>query len=270
MCFLAGVAGLADNQVVRYRGTAFFISVPAQEVGLGGHFYLVTARHNVTQAHEQAGERLHARLNTADGASQLFDLHDQQWFYPVDEGIDAAVLPCFFEAEQFDFAHIPLDMFLTPDKLVEADVGIGDDIVVSGLFALKAGTERNLPLVRNGILAGLPQEQLQDQATGLMYDAYLAQLQSQGGFSGSPVFLLKPHIDGDALVDQVWLLGVVRGHWDYRPEIAPIEFGDHQYPLLNTGVAIVTPIDGVYDVLTDTPELVEQRQNLEALAQPHD
>jgi hypothetical protein len=268
VCFLAGVEGAGHNQVVRYRGTAFFTSVPAQAAGLGGHFYLVTARHNVTQANEQPGERLHARLNTVDGGSQLFDIHNQQWFYPDDPATDVAVLPCFFEIGQFDFAHISLEMFLTLAKLAEAEVGIGDDIVVSGLFALRAGSQRNLPLVRNGILTSMPQEKLEDQATGLLYDAYLAQVQSQGGFSGSPVFVLKSHVDGGALVDDVWLLGLVRGHWDYRPEVAAIDFANHQYPLLNTGVAIVTPIDPVYRVITETPELVGQRQYLEAHAQP--
>ncbi len=51
-----------------------------------------------------------------------------------------------------------------------------------------------------------------------------------------------------------------------RPEVAPIEFAEHQYPLLNTGVAIVTPIEPVFRVIMETAELVEQRQHLEANA----
>jgi hypothetical protein len=61
-------------------------------------------------------------------------------------------------------------------------------------------------------------EPIQDEASGLYYKAYLAELRSVGGLSGSPVFamlgsgrLSEEELDGKLY--KGFLIGLIRGHY---------------------------------------------------------
>ena len=51
-----------------------------------------------------------------------------------------------------------------------------------------------------------------------------------------------------------------------KPEIAAIEFADHEFPALNSGVTTVTPIQAVRTLLLESQELVDIRHEAEAAA----
>jgi len=96
----------------------------------------------------------------------------------------------------------------TREYVKRHDIGPGADLVVVGLFTMHHGTRRNLPIVRRGTLASLPHEPLRDEAAR-PFDAYIAEVISIGGLSGSPVFVGIP--GGPA-----YLLGIIRAHWYLR------------------------------------------------------
>ena len=98
--------------------------------------------------------------------------------------------------------------------------------------------------------------------TGLPYDAYLAEIRSIGGLSGSPVFVFIGSgraYPRNLMGSKIFLLGLIRGHWDYKKKMEAIDFGDNELEAVNMGVATVTPIREVLTIL-NSPELVRERR----------
>ena len=251
------LGGRDQDGVPQYRATAFTVGL-ATDAYPNGWPCLVTARHNVLRAERLFGN-VCVRVNTDDGGSIDIDI-TEPWVYPDDPGIDAAAVP--FGGVMLDprprIFPLPPAMFVTEAVVAERKIGPGEDMVVVGLFASHVGTSRNLPIVRSGNLASMPFEPLTDEASGERFHAYLAEVRSVGGLSGSPVFLvLNPygrHVEGE--VGRVtigpgeifYLLGMVRGHWERD---AHLDFGESEAERLNTGIAMVTPITDVLPLLDD-------------------
>jgi hypothetical protein len=167
-------------------------------------------------------------------------------------------------------------------------IGIGEELFITGLFTGHTGKQRNLPIIRSGIIAAMPGEPLRDDS-GDEYMAYLAEVRSLGGLSGSPVFAIVTRARhrqiGDRvgllhrrsylsntessesfgeMVDftsKVFLLGLVRGHWEFG-QTGPIQFGVDVREKINAGIAIVTPIQEVMKLL-DREDLVKERRQLD-------
>jgi hypothetical protein len=57
------------------------------------------------------------------------------------------------------------------------------------------------------------------------------------------------NLEGWYLDQRLRLLGVIRGHWNYRPEVTAIDFEKAEGQLSHSGIAIVTPIDALVDLL---------------------
>lgn len=99
-------------------------------------------------------------------------------------------------------------------------------------------------------------------------EAYLVELRSLGGLSGSPVFVWSTGLrfaapgKPPAMSTVFRLLGLVHGHWD-----APVDSGVAGEWLrpdrLNLGMAMVVPARRILEVL-DHPKLVERRRIAEA------
>src|SRR5215213_7383703 len=113
--------------------------------------------------------------------------------------------------------------------------------------------------MRRGVVAYMPQEPLPIKFGER--NAFLIEMRSIGGLSGSPVFVHldfwrhhpinpAPVHDEDEVVRLRWhmyMFGVISGHWDLRRQdsaqdniVAATE--DEEMDKLNTGIAIVTPI----------------------------
>lgn len=124
----------------------------------------------------------------------------------------------------------------------------------------------------------MPHEPIYDGVTGQRYEAYLAELKSIGGLSGSPVFVMLPpgrvHPMTRRVDDELrwYLLGLVRGHWDSKEPEELSEFAEER-EIVNMGIAAVTPISAVLELL-DLPSEVERRasvdKNVAARDQPVD
>jgi hypothetical protein len=252
------------------KRTARDLNLVAQPLSLAfgwtkGFFFahLVTAKH-VAEAIEPA-EALIA-MNAKDGAPLFLRTGEQQWLYHPTENnsVDVAVMP-FGSArfQDYDIQWIPEDMFVTDKRIVDFDIGLGDEIVIIGLFTRFFGKTQLIPLVRTGNIAMMPKDKLPIRDFGEM-EAYLAEGRSIGGLSGSPVFVRNTvktpaqtpqgpgHIFG---LGSVHLLGLMHGHWDL-----PVSFSaTQQAEAVNMGVSIVVPAKKILETLYH-PELVAMRK----------
>lgn len=242
-----------DSGEAKFHGTAFYVGVKSESATDGhGWGYLVTARHNVERALEHHGE-LFARVNLVGEGSQLYKL-PRSWSFPDDDASDVAMIRVP-PLEQADLSPISDSLFATRQRVRDFNIGLGDEVVVTGLFTQHAGRQRNVPFVRSGIIAAMPDEPLQDQRSGLDYHGYLVELRSFGGLSGSPIFVrLDPRQAYGEVAHgtRYYLLGLMRGHWEYRG--GPVAFSDDDSAALNMGVGIVTPVDDLCEILFSAEE----------------
>lgn len=234
----------------RYGGTGFFLAVDS-ESRAGFYSYFITAKHCVERAQQQY-DKLYLRLNRRGERAELVEAATG-WVFSEDA--DVAVLPFAPDPGIFEHIALSLEFAATDEVLRQYQIGIGDELIISGLFVHRHGRQRNVPILRSGIIASMPDEPLIDARTGEEYRAYLAEVRSIGGLSGSPVFaFLDPGRvmpgKGVVLSRRVYLLGLVRGHWDLETRGGPVEFTAEERTDVNTGMAIVTPIQDVLAIIT--------------------
>jgi hypothetical protein len=250
------------------RGTAFFVSVRSEANKDWGYAYLVTAKHNITEA-KKHGLELYVRLNTKNGKSEDIRI-DDDWTYPADPSVDLAILK-FSPGRPYWYRPLAPQMQADEERLKDLGVGIGDEIVISGLFTRRTGKEKNLPIVRFGNIAAMPGEPLVDSKTGFPYQAYLVEVRSFGGLSGSPVFV---YFGSDRMVPggakeeppeglrMLILLGVLRSHWEHKEPIPFASAFRDELDKINWGVAVVTPATEILPILF-SEEFVKQRKQID-------
>jgi hypothetical protein len=124
---------------------------------------------------------------------------------------------------------------------------------MTGLFAHLSGSERNLPIIRFGNIAMIPDEPVPTRIG--MIEAYLIEARSIGGLSGSPAFVYK-RAQGRV---KLYLMGLMHGHWDIPPENKNDLAITDSFGSVNMGIAIVVPAKKILEVINH-PELVAIRQ----------
>ena len=252
--FLARATAQAGRKVsLRFLGSAFFVGIPSEDPqAIHSYVYLVTAKHVAEGAQ---GEDIWIRANTKEGTSiALSSQRSQWWGHPTDESVDVAVLP-WAPPDNIEYRRADQDMFLTDEIIASKKIGSGDEVFLTGLFAHLSGSERNLPIVRMGNLAMMPDEPV-PTSVGLI-DGYLIEARSIGGLSGSPVFVRESVPLG---IGSFYLMGLMHGHWDIPPEnkndtIDAVGASG----AVNMGIAIVVPIKKILEVI-NRKELVDIRR----------
>lgn len=274
VCFLAVKLEEAGTEKPQYGGTGFFVSVPGELDSRLSHTYLVTAKHCIERAKTYGN--LHLRLNfipektdfVDEGEAELVPMSLYDWIYPDDDAIDIAVSPFnLLTHEAVNQVSLPIDALATDEKINTANIGAGDEVFALGLFTFRYGRYKNLPIVRSGTIASMPDEPLQDESSGLDYNAYLIEARSMGGLSGSPVFAtfglgLFNATATAGVVPSPLLLGLIRGHWDLRERETIVNYSVDELLTVNTGIAIVTPIQEVMKLLVGE-ELKKERRRQE-------
>jgi len=257
-----------DEQI---RGTCFYMSRKLPKVRL---VYLVTVRHVIEQI---APRPVHVRLNTADGGKVFVELQNQ-WAMSDKDEIDVPISQApFIQTEQL---AVPFSI-LARDTAAEqvAPVELGDEVMVTGLFHQRPGTVRNVPIVRFGNVSALRDEpvraQVHDQAHSRPYadiDAYLVETRSQGGLSGSPVFVyetLPVHMRRVMMPDEIYsptvgrpvhLMGMIQGHFRFKDSA----IGDPDEQHINVGISIVVPSQRIIEFFNEGEPLREAEKVLEA------
>ena len=243
------------RQGIVFQGTGFFITIPFANIQHRNYVYLVTAKHVATKLE---GKTFLVRINTKDGSSALVTGEGVRWWYhPTDESVDVALIPYAPDTELFEYKTIPSSMFLSDDTIRSKNIGAGDEVFITGLFAHLTGSARNLPIVRIGNIAMMPGEPVPTKEYGDI-EAYLIEARSIGGLSGSPVFVRETVSLG---IGSFHLLGLMHGHWDIPPQSRNdlIQSDGDRYAAVNMGIAIVVPAKKVLEVLNQ-PQLVDARR----------
>jgi len=241
--------------VYEVRGTAFFVSRSVEDLE-SSFTYVVTAKHVIDKIRDRLAEKVCLRLNFKDGDARWLETDISNWhFHPDDSEVDVALLRWGFPID-CDHLYLATNMLLTSERVEKYEIGIGDDVVISGLFARQYGLKINIPIVRIGNIAAMPEERVEVSGFGLI-DAYLIEARSIGGISGSPVFVnlgLHRFMKGQFMKTVqgpiFYLLGLVHGHWDALPSsydaITEDAFSAEK---VNMGIAIVVPASKILEVI---------------------
>lgn len=259
------------------HATGFFAFVPCEAPRLReekiGFVYFVTARH---VQHDLANREIYFLVNkVGGGVTTIRDrFGDLWWTHPTDKTADVAITQVIRQADA-NIGSVSVDQFATPELLNQLQIGIGDEIFCTGLFTPAPGSAKNIPIVRHGNIAMMPEEQIQ---TELGYaDVYLVEVRSLGGLSGSPVFV-RPTLNAKLPVEQQrgtvknsfsmghggTLLGLMHGHWDIREEdMNRAFFTQDRKHGVNMGIAIVVPAIKILETINH-PEVVMIRKKAEA------
>ena len=215
------------------------------------------------------------RLNNPIGPHPHAVVHvpEEKWFRaPDDDDFAIAVLPLPTTIRPLE---ITLENFAVTRELAKTlSVGPGDEAYMVGRFIAHGGRITNNPIARFGSVALMPNPlELVHDGRGKDVEAYLIEMRSHSGFSGSPVFLLIPANTfrgefGDTSMDDFTtrfrLLGIDTGHkidrlplqqwqgdeWRNQPDYRIPHYSD---------IAIVAPIWKVVDLL-NREDLAEQRR----------
>ena len=248
---------MADGQQ-RLAGSGFFIG---KDTGTdqATDVFLVTARHVIERIRRFGIQDIFIRGNTTSGNTAWARSESSDWhFHPTEQNVDIALLRASVPAG-WDHLVIPLSMCATAAAMSSNEVGLGDEVFITGLFRHHHGHQRNIPIVRVGNLAALTEEQVVTTVFGPI-DAYLIEARSIGGLSGSPVFLnlgvvrfvsgaVKHSTNGPIQL----LLGLIHGHFDAQDssidEVTEGAPGSLSSAKINTGIAIVTPITKVIQAM---------------------
>jgi hypothetical protein len=252
LCVKAAIAIIDGDDTFRYGGTRFFVSVKSEKHANRYYSYFVTARHNV----QLAGGPLYLRINTLIGASQHLEIPSHAWTYPEKNGVDLALMSWNPDKSLYDYKTVSSEVFTDAEIFETEGIGVGDELFCVGLFTYRHGANQNYPIVRSGIIASMPNEPFEDPMTAFTYDAYLAEVRSIGGLSGSPVFVRLPHV--------TYLLGVIRGHWDLKRRETSLGFDDGELRQVNIGMATVTPIEEL-SLMLESQQLKEERKKSDLL-----
>jgi hypothetical protein len=240
--------------------------------------YLVTAEH-VVSGMLTRGIPLYCRINLVNGDVAVVAVPNDAWrFYPDEQHpSDVAVCPLGEFATTEDGTKVAFDcrtlslkgqnaLAATENVIAERKIGVGEEIVITGLFRSHFGSQRNIPIVRVGNIAMLKDEPVWTKYPGGPIDAHLIEARSIGGLSGSPVFVHLPPIriiDGNWVPSKTgehlfYLFGMMHGHFDVQ-NVADDASVHDDGGSINTGIGVVIPVEKIIDTI-EQPDLVAVRR----------
>jgi hypothetical protein len=222
--------------------------------------FLVTADHLTDMI---PGDELSIRYNRKSGGVATLRVNKERKASHKDRACDIAM----FNAPLIDDTHD--QMFINLDRKIHQALhkhrwpaGLGDEVSTIGLYASHYGETKNIPVVRTGNIAMMPDEPLWTNRGYVT--AYLIETRSILGLSGSPVFLNPPEV------------AVIQGQIKYLPDkelitigmmvgyhlvgtvqdqiVVPQLQGDNvgpEYSLdeRNTGFAVVIPMERIFEIV---------------------
>jgi hypothetical protein len=185
------------------------------------------------------------------------------------------------EPEKWNHWALPWDV-IEPEPVNGADprsIYLGDDIFATGLFYQRKGESRNVPIVRMGTIAGMPDEPVtvelgsSRKTRSAKVEAYLVELHSQQGLSGCPVFVVETRDRntlniirgaGTMVTPQskrpIYLLGLISGHFGKVGDKAVKEKLGKAADI-NYGIAVVVPYRKIVEFFNG-PEIQRHERSL--------
>lgn len=209
---------------LKLGGTCFFVGVRTQEKDVTHFGYAVTAKHVIEAIRDKSIDgKVYLRTNFLTSPPEPVPSELEDWrFHPSDSTVDVAALLAV-PPEGHDHLLYPTSRFATDEILAREEIGVGEEVFLVGLFYEHLGKKRNIPIVRVGNIAAMPEEPVETRSLGPI-DAYLVEARSIGGLSGSPVFvhlgLVRPKSGRLRFARPArgvyYLLGLMHGHWDRK------------------------------------------------------
>ena len=142
-------------------------------------------------------------------------------------------------------------MAATSEIISKESIGPGDEVFITGLFVNHFGEERNIPILRIGNIAAMPEEKVKTDTMGPM-DAFI-EARSIGGLSGSPVFVHLTGVRNNVFTvgpPPIYLLGLMHGHWDAEvTKNDSIQKDQFERERVNMGIAIVVPVQKIIETV---------------------
>lgn len=251
------------------HGTGFITANFIKEKGFQS---IVTARHVIERINSNM---VQIRINTRRGDAEILSAPKSDWCFHPDDRVDVAVCPSVLLKEQFDILHMPLagPTILNDEIIKDRDIGLGDEVFVSGMYVSRLGETRNIPIARVGTIAAMADEKLETEYG--YHSAYLIEVRSIDGLSGSPVFVhlnLWQVKDGQPKMRSgtaQFLMGMILGHASVGNPNDTIEIRQQsereteaaaalaRVPW-NTGIAVVLPIQYVIEAV-EQPKIHDRR-----------
>ncbi|SRR5258708_2730992 len=252
----------SGDKTVELDGTGFFVFYPDHRLGeKGGFSYLVTNRHMAEcwddDRRPRPVQKVDLTLNLEAGNSKHLTNNSGNvpWILPTDTSVDLAVIPMLPDQSLYDYITISTSDFVDDD----ATLSEGERIMLSGFFYQFPGVLKMQPIVREGILAMLPDEDL-TTTTGKPGKVYLADVHIFHGNSGSPVLVNLGGVRGGTLSgDSYHVAGIVSGMYyedtDFNLQIVTTITGTSHG---NSGIAMIVPARQL-KALLDDPRIQAQR-----------
>lgn len=260
---------IKDKTGDRLIGTAFFAGFNQAETASSLGFdvvYLVTARHVVEKGIDRSIDKIiYIRMNTKDGAVGWVQSQANQWrFHPDDNSVDVAAMAWAPPREEYDYLYVPENIAATDEIIESQSIGVGDEVFLTGLFSSHFGKDRNIPIIRVGNIAAMPEEKIETSIGDI--DAYLVEARSIGGLSGSPVFVHLSGVRKGSLAlgkEPIFWLGLMHGHWDVKirqDDTFDVDLFENEK--VNMGIAIVIPVSKILETLNqeDFKKALEQAE----------
>jgi len=230
-------------------GTGFFVEREDAKTGQKIQ-YLITNTH-VAQFENRA-----IKFCSTNGSCYFHEIKADEWVcHPNGADISAVVLPL-----QEDWNVTPLDLSalgVTQPRMDELNMGVGDEVFMLGRFISHNSLQLNQPLARFGNIAMMPGQTVKD-GRGLDVEAFLVEMRSLSGFSGSPVFVyMGPGTyrgNGEMMPfysETIGLIGIDTGHKvaNVKIESNTDEMHNQLSVPLNTGISIVAPMWRIDELL---------------------
>jgi hypothetical protein len=240
--------------------------------------FVITARHVIDAIPR---DQLAIRLNRKSGGAESLRVHQAATimrFRP--RAIDLAFIAMDIDPSIYDVTALEIDKSKWNAEMESAGTTphAGDQIAVVGLYTSHYGKEKNAPVVRIGHLASLHNDEPVLTHRGYV-PAFLAEVHSIAGLSGSPVYWSPPGGDEKVIKAQL-ALGILVGYHTTRtrgeeievPKLQPLDLAvdfenegdgedDAKWSDENrTGFGVVLPIGMIFQAF----ELENVRAFLEA------
>jgi hypothetical protein len=245
-------------------GTCFFVAYQDERLGKDKAFgYLVTNRHmaepGVEKGEHYVVEQFLLRLNLkvpvgdVQSAERPIPMNDDvHWFYPEDDSVDLAVLPFTLDINEVDYQTLSSNDLATDDKIKSLAVDAGDSVEFVGYFYQFQGHTRIEPIVRQGVLAMIPNEKIATTLQQKPGRLFLADVHAFHGNSGSPILVNVGGLRNGGLQmgANYLLLGIISGYYPedttFNIPAARVLTGEvHD----NSGIATVVPADELFKLL---------------------
>ena len=242
--------------------TGFLVGNPTGESNDNGPLYrlfIVTNKHVYQNQKTKVFLReVFFRFNTLDNKSHYFKVNllkddgNPLWLKHKDEKVDLAVLP--INAAAINDAKISYYFFKGNDLFYAKDfstknISTGDGLFVLGFPMRISGKARNFVIVRQGIIARVDEEVLEDSFFYIDASAY-------PGNSGGPV-IHKPEvvaITGTQSNSSAGLIGVISSGETYSDAAISQQTGEPRVIFTEqTGLVRVVPIELIFEIIDGAP-----------------